>query len=278
MRFRFWIITSLIVLLFSSCTMDKGEELVFFYDTDFGQVAEFTPDIFSGHSEPLFPELSNVAKESGYSLKHVPVDILQEDYLSAFQGRLPQQNKQVMITSFLYNVPEIQELLAGYKCAVVGAAVDIPLDKLKIIGNGFRVLEEEGRMLASTGQKMNFVALKSGFQNRITQAFLDGAGKSVTLFEVELNANSVIMPLTDNMIVASYGKCFKSFASSRAITGKIRVVNFPGTPDYVDPYMKKRVDAYICYDFATSFKSAILELASGRGEKKSFYSFDLVRR
>ena len=41
---------------------------------------------------------------------------------------------------------------------------------------------------------------------------------------------------------------------------------------------KKKVDAFICYDFATSFKSAILELASGKGEKKSFYSFDLIRR
>ena len=42
--------------------------------------------------------------------------------------------------------------------------------------------------------------------------------------------------------------------------------------------MKKKVEAYICYDFATSFKSAIIEIASGQGEKKSLYSFDLIRR
>ena len=277
MRFRSWIIAALIILFSSSCTFDKENELVFFYDQDFGQMAEFAPDIFIDNNEPLFPKLSNVAKESGYALKYVPIDILQEDYISTFQSHQPKK-KQVMITSFLYNIPEIQEFLSEYKCAVVGAAMDIPLDKLKIIGNGFRVLEEEGRMLAATGQKINFVALKSGFQNRITQAFLDGAGDSATVFEAELNANSLIMPLSDNMIVASYGKCFKSFSSSKSFTGKIRVVNYPGTPDYVDPYMKKRVDAYICYDFATSFKSAILELASERVEKNSFYSFDLIRR
>ena len=221
--------------------------------------------------------LSNIAKESGYSLKPVPVDILAEDYISSLQSRLPKQ-KKVMITSFLYNVPEIQELLSGYQAAVVGAAMDIPMDKLRIIGNGLRVIEDEGRMLAATGQKINFIALKSGFQQRITDAFLEGTGPNVQVFTAELNANSLIMPLSDNIIVASYGRCFKSFTSSWTMKGRIRVVNYPGSPDYVDPFMKKRVEAYICYDFATSFKSAILELASGRGEKKSFYSFDLIRR
>ena len=277
MRFRFWIISVLLVLFLSGCPIDKGEKLVFFFDRDFGQVAEFSPDLFSGNAEPLFPMLSNIAKESGYSLKPVPVDILAEDYISSLQSRLPKQ-KKVMITSFLYNVPEIQELLSGYQAAVVGAAMDIPMDKLRIIGNGLRVIEDEGRMLAATGQKINFIALKSGFQQRITDAFLEGTGPNVQVFTAELNANSLIMPLSDNTIVASYGRCFKSFTSSWTMKGRIRVVNYPGSPDYVDPFMKKRVEAYICYDFATSFKSAILELASGRGEKKSFYSFDLIRR
>ena len=277
MRFRFWGISILLILFLSGCSTDKGEKLVFFYDRDFGKVAEFSPDFFSGNTEHLFPMLSNVAKESGYSLSFVPVDILEENYISILQGRLPKQ-KKVMITSFLYTVPEIQELLTGYQTAVVGAAIDIPMDKLRIIGNGFRVIEDEGRMLSATGQKINFVALKSGFQQRITDAFLGVAGPNVQVFTAELNAGSLIMPLSDNMIVASYGKCFKSFTSSRAMTGRIRVINYPGSPDYVDPYMKKRVEAYICYDFATSFKSAILELASDRGEKKSFYSFDLIRR
>ena len=277
MRFRFWIIAALIVLFFSGCPFNDGDKLVFFYDLDFGQMAEFAPDIFSDHKEPLFPELSKVAKESGYALKYVPVDILQEDYISAFQSRLP-QNKQVIITSFLYNIPEIQELLAGYQVAVVGAAVDIPMDKLRIIGNGFRVLEDEGRMLTAAGQKINFIALKSSFQQKISDAFLAGAGTDVKVFDADLNASSIIIPLTIDMIVASYGKCFKSLSSSKSLAGRIRVVNYPGSPEYVDANLKKRVDAFICYDFSTSFKSAILELASGRGEKKSFYSFDLVRR
>ena len=258
--------------------MDKGEKLVFFYDRDFGQMAELAPDIFSGHTAPLFPELSAVAAESGYSLKLVPVDILEEDYIGVFQSRLPKKNKQVMITSFLYNVQEIKELLEGYQTAVVGAALDVDLDSLKIIGNGFSLIEDEGRLLASTGQKINFIALKSSFQNRISQAFKDGAGENVKVFEAELEASSIIFPLSDDLIVASYGKCFKSFSSPHSRTSKIRVLNYPGSPAYVDPNMKKKVDAYICYDFATSFKSAILELASGRGEKKSFYSFDLIRR
>ena len=277
MRFRFWVISILLILFLSGCSTDKGEKLVFFYDRDFGKVAEFSPDLFSGNTDSLFSMLSNVAKESGYSLSFVPVDILEENYISSLQGRLPKQ-KKVMITSFLYTVPEIQELLTGFQTVVVGAAMDIPMDKLRIIGNGFRVIEDEGRMLSATGQKINFVALKSGFQQRITDAFLEGAGSNVQVFTAELNAGSLIMPLSDNMIVASYGKCFKSFTSSRTMTSRIRVVNYPGSPDYVDPYMKKRVEAYICYDFATSFKSAILELASGSGEKKSFYSFDLIRR
>ena len=277
MRFRFWVISILLILFLSGCSTDKGEKLVFFYDRDFGKVAEFSPDLFSGNTEPLFSMLSNVAKESGYSLSFVPVDVLEVNYISVIQGRLPKQ-KKVMITSLLYTVPEIQELLTGYQVAVVGAAMDIPMDKLRIIGNGFRVIEDEGRMLSATGQKINFIALKSGFQQLITNAFIEAVGPNVQVFSAELNAGSLIIPLSDNMIVASYGKCFKSLTASRAMTGRIRVINYPGSPDYVDPYMKKRVEAYICYDFATSFKSAILELASGRGEKKSFYSFDLIRR
>lgn len=278
MRFRSWIIAALAVLLFSGCPLDKGEKLVFFYDRDFGQLAEFAPDIFSDSAGPLFPELSNTAKESGYALTHVSVDILEEDYISAFQSRLPKHSKQVVITSFLYNVPEIKELLAGYQAAVVGAAMDVDLEALRIIGNGFRVIEEEGRMLSATGQKINFIALKSSFQQQILQAFKDGAGDSPKVFEAALNATSVVMPISDNVLVASYGPYFKNLSTSRVMTGKIRVLNYPGSPEYVDANTKKRVDAFICYDFATSFKSAILELASGRGEKKSFYSFDLVRR
>jgi len=278
LRFRSWIIAVLIVLFFSGCSSNKGEKLVFFYDHDFGQMAEFVPDIFSGHSAPLFPELSAVAEESGYSLKLVPVDILEDDYISAFQNKLPKHNKQVVITSFLYSVPEIKELLAGYQTAVVGASMDVDMDSLKIIGNGFRMIEDEGRLLAAAGQKINFVALKSSFQQRIFQAFKDGAGEITNVFEVAPDATSVIMPISDNLIVASYGKCFRNLSTSMVIKGKIRVLNYPGSPDYVDANTKKRVDSFICYDFATSFKSAILELASGSGEKKSFYSFDLIRR
>ena len=278
MRFRSWIIAILIVLILSGCSYNKGEELVFFYDHDFGQMAELVPDILSGHAEPLFPELSAISEESGYSLKPVPVDILEEDYISTFQDKLPKNSKQVMITSFLYSVPEIKELLAGYQTAVVGAALDVDMDALKIIGNGFRMIEDEGRLLASAGQKINIIALKSSFQQQIFQAFKAGAGENLKVFEVELNASGVIMPITDNMVVASYGKYFKNLAGSMVIKGKIRVLNYPGSPDYVDANIKKKVDAFICYDFATSFKSAILELASGKGEKKSFYSFDLIRR
>lgn len=277
MRFRFWITALLILLLFSGCPINKGEKLVFLYDTDFAQMAEYAPDMFSGHSEPLFPELSKAAEESGYSLRFIPVDILEEDYISALQRSLP-KNRRVVITSFLYNVPEIKELLADYQTAVVGAALDIDLDSLKIIGNGFRLIEDEGRMLSAAGQKLRFVSLKSGFQKRITQAFLDGAGDNVSVFEAELNASSIIIPLSEDMIVASYGPCFKSFSNTRSMMNRIRVLNYPGSPEYMDSNTKKRVESFICYDFATSFKSAILELASGKSEKKSFYSFDLVRR
>ena len=278
MRLRLWAFTALLVLLFSGCSKTNGEQLVFFYDKDFGQVAEFTPTLFLGEDKPLFKELSSVAAESGYALKPVAIDVLEEDYISLFQSRLPQDKKQLVITSFLYSVPEVQELLAGYKVAVVGAAIDIPLDKLRIIGNGLRVIEDEGRLVSSVGKKITFIALKSDFQQLITDAFMQGTGNTATKYDVELNARSVILPLSDNTTVASYGQYFKSYASPQNRTGAIRVINYPAAPEYVDPYMKKKVEAYICYDFGTSFKSAILELASGRGERKSFYSFDLIRR
>jgi hypothetical protein len=258
--------------------LKKGETLVFFYDLDFGQMAELVPDIFSGHTEPLFPELSAVAEESGYSLKLVPVDILKENYISAFQNKLPKHNRQVVITSFLYSVPEIKEQLAGYQTAVVGASMDVDLAALEIIGNGFRMIENEGRLLAAAGQKINFVSLKSGFQQQIFQAFKKGAGDIINVFEVEPDAVSVMMPISFNLVVVSYGKFFNNLSTSMIIKDKIRVLNYPGSPNYVDANIKKKVDAFICYDFVTSFKSAILELASGKGEKKSFYSFDLIRR
>lgn len=278
MRFRSWIIAVLIVLSFSGCSLKKGETLVFFYDLDFGQMADLVPDIFSGHTEPLFPELSAVAEESGYSLKLVPVDILKENYISTFQNKLPKHNRQVVITSFLYSVPEIKEQLAGYQTAVVGASMDVDLAALEIIGNGFRMIENEGRLLAAAGQKINFVSLKSGFQQQIFQAFKKGAGDIINVFEVEPDAASVMMPISFNLVVVSYGKFFNNLSTSMIIKDKIRVLNYPGSPNYVDANIKKKVDAFICYDFATSFKSAILELASGKGEKKSFYSFDLIRR
>ena len=278
MRFRSWIIAVLIVLSFSGCSLKKGETLVFFYDLDFGQMAELVPDIFSGHTEPLFPELSAAAEESGYSLKLVPVDILKENYISTFQNKLPKHNRQVVITSFLYSVPEIKEQLAGYQTAVVGASMDVDLAALEIIGNGFRMIENEGRLLAAAGQKINFVSLKSGFQQQIFQAFKKGAGDIINVFEVEPDAASVMMPISFNLVVVSYGKFFNNLSTSMIIKDKIRVLNYPGSPNYVDTNIKKKVDAFICYDFTTSFKSAILKFASGKGEKKSFYSFDLIRR
>ena len=277
MRLRLWSFTAILILFLSGCS-EKGNQLVFFYDRDFGQVAEYTPALFLGEDKPFFKEVSMVALESGYTLEPVSVDILDENYLNSFRNKLPAPGNQVVITSFLYSVPEIAELLAGHQTAVVGAALDIPLDKLKIIGNGFRVIGEEGRMLASAGVKINFVALKSGFQQLIKEAFSEGAGSIVKVFEAELDDQNIILPLSTDLIVASYGPCFKSFSSPQNRTGAIRVLNYPAKPEYVDPYMKKRVEAFICYDFAASFKSAIIELASSKGEKKSFYSFDLIRQ
>lgn len=278
MRLRLWALAALLLLLFSGCNGDNGKTLVFFYDQEFGKMAEFAPDMFSGHTEPLFTELSNAAKESDFSFKPVSVDILQEDYISAFRERLPQPGSKVIITSFLYNVPELQELLDSFQTAVVGSALDIPIDKLRIIGNGFSLLTDEGRMLSSTGQKIRFVAMKSGFQERIVQAFLDGAGPNVEVLETELNANSFIVPISDSLIVFSYGPYFKSFLASRTRKEPIRVVNYPGYPQYADQNLQKRADAFICYDFLSSFKSSLFELSSDKAEKKSFYSFDLVRR
>ena len=257
---------------------------MFFYDKEFGQVAEFTPSLFLGDDKPFFKEIGSVALESGYALKPVSVDVLGADYQAIIQKQLLKSGKQVIITSFLYSIPEVQTLLDSYQVAVVGAALDINLDKLRIIGNGFNVIEDEGRLLASAGKKINFVSLKSGFQQLITDAFLEGAGSDVHVLEAELNAATlksidlVSLIHMDSMIVASYGPCFKSFSSPQSRAGAIRVLNYPSTPEYADPYMKKRVEAFVCYDFGTSFKSAILELASRKGEKKSFYSFDLIRR
>ncbi len=277
MRRPFWAFTVFLLLLFSGCANNKGEKLVFFYDNEFGQMAELTPMLFLGEDKPLFKELSQVCLESGYALNPVSVDVLEENFIVSFQKKLPKNKKQLVITSFLYSNSEIQELLAGYQVAVVGATLDIPLDKLRIIGNGFRLIEDEGRLLAASGNKIRFVALKSSFQQLITDAFTKGAGTSVQVFETGLNAKSLIMPLSDSTIAASYGPSFKSFSSPSVRSKGICVINYPGSPEYVDPNMKKKVESFICYDFGTSFKSAILELASGRGEK-SFYSFDLVRR
>lgn len=278
MRLRLWIITSLLALLFSGCNLNKGEGLVFFYDQEFGQVAEFSPTLLSGEDKPVFKELSSAASESGYALKPVAIDLLDGNYISSFQHKLPKPGMPVVITSFLYSIPELQELLSGYQVAVVGAAIDIPLDKLMIIGNGFDLISDEGRMLSASGRKINFIALKCGFQQLITDAFKKGAGDRTEVFEAELSAGNIIVPITDDMIVASYGRYFKGFAVLKSRLSPIRVLNYPGSPEFVDPYMKKRVEAFICYDFLGSFKSAILELASGKSEKKSFYSFDLITR
>ena len=278
MRRPFWAFTVFLILLFSGCANNKGENLVFFYDKEFDQIAEFTPRLFLGEDKPFFKELSQVCLESGYALNPVSVDVQAENFIGLIQKKLPKNKKQLIITSFLYSNSEIQELIAGYQVAVVGAALDIPLDKLRIIGNGFRLIEDEGRLLASAGKEIRFVALKSGFQQLITDSFKEGAGNSAQVFEAELNAKSLILPMADSIIVASYGPSFKSFSSPSIRNNTIRVINYPGSPEYVDPNMKKKVESFICYDFGTSFKSAILELASGRGEKKSFYSFDLVRR
>ena len=278
MRLRLWAFTVLLILLISGCSKTKGDSLVFFYDKEFGQVAEFTPALFLGEDKPLFKELSAVAAESGYALRPVQIDVVDDNYLTEFQRRLPQNEKQVLITSFLYNIPEVQELLSGYKVAVLGATMDIPLDKLRIIGNGFRVIEDEARLVASVGRKITFIALKSGFQQLITDSFKAGVGTDIDVYEVELNALSIILPMSDNIIVASYGPYFKSFSTVQSRQSAIRLLNYPATSEYVDANMKKKVESFICYDFGTSFKSAILELASGRGERKSFYSFDLIRR
>ena len=258
--------------------MNKGEELVFFHDQEFSQMAEFAPSLFSGEENPLFKELSNIAKESGYALKPVVVDIQQEDFINTFRQKLPKPGNKVVITSFLYNVPELQDLLSECQTAVVGAAMDIPVDRLRIIGNGFNLLSDEGRLLAVTGKKIYFIALKSDFQQRILQAFKDGAGSNVVVYEAGLNDKNIYVPATEDYVVASYGQFFKSFAAPKIRSGIIRVINYPGSPEYADPYMKKRVESFICYDFIGSFKSAILELSSRNNEKKSFYSFDLVRR
>ncbi len=285
MRFRFWTLLAILLLLFSGCDQKKGKSLVFFHDPDFAQMAQFAPALFSGEDKPLFRELSDVASESGYTLENVSIDILEESFINSFQQHLPQKGMPVVITSFLYSVPELQELLTGYQVAVVGAVMDIALDKLDIIGNGFELLEDEGKLLAASGQKLSFIAIKSDFQQLITQAFKAGAGDNIVVYEAELNAKTlkigdlIALLQTDSLIVASYGPYFKSISSPTAKTGHIRIVNYPGSPDLVDPYMKKRVDAYICYDFLSSFKSAVLKLSDSRnGEKKSFYSFDLIRR
>ena len=278
MKRPLWAFTILLILLFSGCSNTKGDSLVFFYDKEFGQVAEFAPDFLGGKDNPLFKGLSDFAGEAGYALKPAAVDLLEENYIEAFKQKLPQPGNKLVITSFLYSVPELQELLDSYLVAVVGAAIDVPQDKLKIIGNGFSMITDEGRMLGILGKKINFIALKSGFQQRITDAFKEGAGDRVTLFEADINAKNIIVPYSDDMVVASYGPYFKSFASPQARNGAIRVLNYPSSPGYVDPYMKKRVEAYLCYDFTGSFKSAVLELANGKGERKSFYSFDLIRR
>ena len=161
---------------------------------------------------------------------------------------------------------------------------DIPLDNLSVTGGGFELLKEEGRTLASLSKNLALISLANGFQRLIAQSFLDGAGdKEVFHLEIETNAQDIrqidLFQLSrqDMVIVASFGPYFKSVSSPKTRTGTIHVVNYPSAPDFSDPYMRKRVESFICYDFATSFKSAILEL-SDKGEKKSFYSFDLIRR
>lgn len=285
MRLTFRIITILLILLFSGCSNSDGKKLVFFYDKEFGQVAELAPAVLSEEDKPVFKNLADIALESGYALKPVSLDIIEKDYLSFLQSKLPQHDKQIVITSFLYTVPAIQELLDDYQVAVVGASIDIPVNKLKVIGNGFNLIEDEGKMLAAAGKNNILIALKSDFQKRIADAFLGGSGSMTgTVIEAELNASMlkaldlVKLNQTGSMVVASYGPCFKSFSSPQNQTGSIRVLNYPAKPEYADPYLKKKVEAFICYDFTSSFKSAILELASESGEKKSFYSFDLIRR
>ena len=278
MRFRTWITAVILVLLLSGCSKKFGKELVFFYTQDLGQIAEFTPDIFSGNSSPLFPQLSKVAAESKYALSFVPVDILAEDYISSFQSHLPQHNKQVIITSFLYRIPEIKELLEGYQIAVVGAAMDIDLDHLDIIGNGFNTLEQELNLLTADAHKITFIAINNNFHEQITQAVLNGAGAKVKVVKAEPDASKVTVPQNDDLYIASYGPYFKDLSSIKSKFDRIVVINFPGAPKYVDSGIKKKVEAFICYDFATSFKNAILKLASDKNEKINFYSFELIRQ
>lgn len=284
MRIRFWTVSLLLALILSGCGNPGGQPLVFFCDQDFCQVAEYAPAVFSDHEEPLFPELSAVAAESGFALKKVSINVSEENYLQSFQKKLPSTGSPLIITSFLYTLPEVQNLLDSYQVAVVGAALDIPLDNLSVAGGGFELLREEGRTLASLSKNLALISLANGFQRLIAQSFLDGAGdKEVFHLEIETNAQDIrqidLFQLSrqDMVIVTSFGPYFKSVSSPKTRTGTIHVVNYPSAPDFSDPYMRKRVESFICYDFATSFKSAILEL-SDKGEKKSFYAFDLVRR
>ena len=59
MRRLLWAFTALLALLLAGCS-EKGDKLVFFYDRDFGQVAEYTPALFLGEEKPFFKEISGI--------------------------------------------------------------------------------------------------------------------------------------------------------------------------------------------------------------------------
>ena len=75
MRRLLWAFTALLALLLAGCS-ENGDKLVFFYDRDFGQVAEYTPALFLGEEKPFFKEISGIALESGYAFRKRIISML----------------------------------------------------------------------------------------------------------------------------------------------------------------------------------------------------------
>ena len=275
----------LISVILSGCSGKASDSnaIPFFYDSNFAKIAEFSPVLFTGDEKtPLFQELDKVSQNAGITIRRIEINDMEDGFLSVIQDALPADvNKPVIVISHLYAYADVVKLLADRNVSVVGPSLDIDTNTVKIVGNGFDIVREEGMSAASSWNKITYIMPDNKFQKMISDAFIEGAGeKSVSVFSVNMEAvdlnSQALVSVSDinGLVVAVYGRYFKKIFSPKTKTGMIRIINYPGKPEFMESWANKKTEKVLYYDFMQSFKTALSNIE----EKGVFYSFELIRQ
>lgn len=284
---RHFLKTALILLsiVLAGCAGKKADAgaIPFFYDSNFEHIAKFSPLLFTGdENTQLFPELDRIAGESGVSLNAIAINDMEEGFISKIQAALPSDAaKPVIIISHLYAYADVVSLLAGRNVLVVGPTLDIDVDAVDIVGNGFDLIREEGKSLSSFSNIITYIMPDNKFQQCIKDAFIEGTGdKAIAIYPVnmesqELSSQALTSVYNINgLVIAAYGRYFKQISSPKARSGMLRVINYPGRPELMDQTAQKKTEKVLFYDFTGAFKKALENI----GKKGVVYSFELIRR